>query len=75
MMENGFKINECDKCVYVKDTENDYIILHLYVDGMLSIVSNAKVIKVTENMLNSRFYEIYGFSQSNIRNKNLNYIR
>ena len=22
MITNGFRINECDKCVYIKDTEN-----------------------------------------------------
>lgn len=32
MMWDGFKINEYDKCVYVKETKNSYIILHVYVD-------------------------------------------
>ncbi|GKE68973.1 retrotransposon protein, putative, ty1-copia subclass, partial [Tanacetum coccineum] len=35
MLESGFKINECDKCVYVKDTSAGYVILCLYVDDML----------------------------------------
>ena len=35
MMASGFKINECDKCVYVKYTENGYIIVCLYVDDIL----------------------------------------
>ncbi|KAK6149115.1 hypothetical protein DH2020_016640 [Rehmannia glutinosa] len=55
MKECGFKINECDKCVYVKDTENGYVILCLYVDDMLIIGSNDKIIKSTKDMLNSRF--------------------
>ncbi|KAK6156625.1 hypothetical protein DH2020_010873 [Rehmannia glutinosa] len=55
MKECGFKINECDKCVYVKDTENDYVILCLYVDDMLIIGSNEKIIKSTRDMLNLRF--------------------
>ena len=55
MMSNGFKINECDKCVYVKDTKDGYIILCLYVDDMLIVGSNDKIIKSTKDMLKSRF--------------------
>lgn len=32
---NGFKINECDKCVYIKCTANAFVIVFLYVDDML----------------------------------------
>ena len=35
MMANGFKINECDKCVYVKETKIGNVILCLYVDDIL----------------------------------------
>ena len=30
MITNEFEINECDKCVYIKDTENGchYVFLH-----------------------------------------------
>ena len=45
LLESGFKINKCNKCVYVKDIENDYVILCLYVDDMLIIGSNYKMIK------------------------------
>lgn len=55
MLSSGFKINECDKCVYVKDTKDGYVILCLYVDDMLIVGSNDKVIKSTKNMLNSKF--------------------
>ena len=55
MLANGFKINECDKCVYVKDTENGYVILCLYVDDMLIVGSDDKIIKSTKDMLKSRF--------------------
>ena len=55
MMNNGFKINECDKCVYVKNTENGYVILCLYVDDMLIVGSNARMVKSTKDILNSRF--------------------
>ncbi|KAK4385611.1 Retrovirus-related Pol polyprotein from transposon TNT 1-94 [Sesamum angolense] len=35
MLSNGFKINECDKCAYVKSTQHSFIIVCLYVDDML----------------------------------------
>nr|GEZ14654.1 retrotransposon protein, putative, Ty1-copia subclass [Tanacetum cinerariifolium] len=55
MLESGFKINECDKCVYVKDTSSEYVILCLYVDDMLIVSSNDKMIKSTKDMLKSKF--------------------
>ncbi|KAH9752530.1 hypothetical protein KPL71_014732 [Citrus sinensis] len=55
MITSGFKINECDKCVYVKATENDYVILCLYVDDMLIVGSDDDMIKSTKNMLKSKF--------------------
>lgn len=53
-MANEFKINEWDKCVYVKETRNDYAILCLYVDDMLIVGSNDKIMS-TKDMLNSKF--------------------
>ncbi|KAL6318546.1 hypothetical protein AAG906_000624 [Vitis piasezkii] len=53
MLSHGFKINECDKCVYVKDTEHGYVIVCLYVDDMLIVGSDDKMITSTKNMLNS----------------------
>ena len=55
VLSSGFKINECDKCVYVKDTAEGYVILCLYVDDMIIVGSNDKVIKSTKDMLNSKF--------------------
>lgn len=55
MIESRFKINECDKCAYVKDTKDKYVILCLYVDDMLIVGSDNKMIESTKNMLNSRF--------------------
>ena len=55
MLANGFKINECDKCVYVNDTGNGYVILCLYVDDMLIIGSDDNMIKSTKVMLSTRF--------------------
>ncbi|GJS07094.1 retrovirus-related pol polyprotein from transposon TNT 1-94 [Tanacetum coccineum] len=55
MLESGFKINECEKCVYVKDTSAGYVILCLYVDDMLIVGSNDKIIRFTKDMLKSKF--------------------
>ena len=55
MMSNGFRINECDKCVHIKDTANGYVIVCLYVDDMLIIGSNNDIIKATKRMLTSEF--------------------
>ena len=55
IMSQGLKINKCDKCVYVKDTKHGYVIICLYVDDMLIVSSDDKMIISTKNMLNSRF--------------------
>ncbi|GJX74966.1 retrotransposon protein, putative, ty1-copia subclass [Tanacetum coccineum] len=44
-----------DKCVYVKDTSSGYVILCLYVDDMLIVGSNDKIIRSTKDMLKSKF--------------------
>ena len=54
MMSHDFKINECDKCVYVKNIEHGYVIVCLYVDDMLIVGSDDNMITYTKNMLNSR---------------------
>ena len=55
MMLHDFKINKCDKCVYVKDIEHGHVIVCLYVDNMLIVDSDDKMITFTKNILNSRF--------------------
>ena len=55
MMSQEFKINEYDKCVYVKDIEHEYVIVCLYIDDMLIVDKDHKTILSTKNMLNSRF--------------------
>ena len=55
MLSNGFRINECDKCVYVKDTDKGYVILCLYVDDILIVDSNDEMIITTKRLLNSKF--------------------
>ena len=41
--------------MYVKDTEHGYDIVCLYVDNMLIVYSDDKMITSTKNMLNSGF--------------------
>ena len=55
MMPHDFKINKCDKYVYVKDIEHGYVIVCFYVDDMLIVGSDDKRITSTKNILNSRF--------------------
>ena len=55
MLSNGFRINECDMCVYVKDTDRGYVFVCLYVDDMLIIGSNDEMIKTTKKLLSSKF--------------------
>ncbi|KAF3662699.1 hypothetical protein FXO37_12317 [Capsicum annuum] len=55
MLANGFKINECDKCVYIKDTPNHQVIVCLYVNDMLIISRDISDINATKRMLESKF--------------------
>lgn len=55
MMSNGFKINECNKCVYVRNTPNRYVMICLYVDDMLIMGNNDTIIQTTKRMLTSKF--------------------
>ena len=55
IVANGFYINECDKCVYVKENSKNYVIVCLYVDDMIITGSNFEIIKATKNMLASKF--------------------
>ena len=54
-MSNGFTITECDECVYVKDTNNGYVIVCLYVDDMLILGSSNNIITATKKMMSSNF--------------------
>ncbi|GJS27565.1 reverse transcriptase domain-containing protein [Tanacetum coccineum] len=55
LLSNGFQINECDKCVYIKQYKNAFVIICLYVDDMLIIGTNMDVINQTKKMLHSLF--------------------
>jgi len=56
MIKDGFTINECDKCVYIKIVGNVCIIVCLYVDNMLIFETNIEVIKFTKRMLSNNFW-------------------
>lgn len=55
MLASGFKINECDKCVYIKNTPGHEVIVCLYVDNMLIMSKNMADINATKRMLASKF--------------------
>ena len=55
MFTNGFKINDYDKCIYVKQFEDSCVIMCLYVDGILITSTNKNVINETEKILSSSF--------------------
>ena len=54
MIENGYKSNESDKCIYYKTWENSHVIISLYVDDLLIFGSNLHVIN-EKNMFRSHF--------------------
>ena len=55
MINDGFTINECDKCVCTKTVGDACIIVCLYVGDMLILGTNIKVIKSTKRMLSNNF--------------------
>ena len=55
MIENRYKSNKCDKCIYSKLWNNLHIIISLYVNDMLISGSNMHVINETKNMLKGYF--------------------
>ena len=69
MWSNEFKINECKKCVYVKNTEKN-ITVCLYVDEMFIIGSKDNMIKATNKVLTSKFdMKDIGIADIILRNK------
>ena len=55
MLSNGFKINECVKCIYVKDTDRGYVFLCLYVADILIVGCNDEMVQTTKRLLKSKF--------------------
>lgn len=55
ILSNEFKINECDKCVHVKQTLKVYVIVCLYVDNMLIMANSHEIMINTKKMLTKHF--------------------
>ncbi|KAB2597268.1 hypothetical protein D8674_000188 [Pyrus ussuriensis x Pyrus communis] len=55
LLTHRFKINESNKCVYIKSNDKTCIIVCLYMDDMLIMGSDKDVINRTKKMLNSSF--------------------
>jgi len=55
MLSNEVKINEVDKCVYVKNIYKDHVIVCLYVDDILILNINDYMIKITKKILINKF--------------------
>ena len=56
MLVNGFKINECDKCVHIKNVMNHEVIVCLYVDDMLIMSYDIDDINATKCMLSDKLH-------------------
>ena len=55
ILEDGFTMMEEDHCVYIKRSNNYFIILSLYVDDILIAGNDKKLIDVTKKWLSSNF--------------------
>ena len=55
MLKDGFTIMEEDHCVYIKRSNNHFIILSLYVDDILISGNDKKLIDVTKKWFSSNF--------------------
>ena len=60
MLTNEFKINECDKCVYIKNVMNHEAIVCLYVDDILIMSKDIDDINAIKCMLSIKFDIVYG---------------
>jgi hypothetical protein len=54
-MLQEIKINEVDKCVYMKNINKVYVIVYLYINDMLILGNNDYMIKSTKKMLPNKF--------------------
>ena len=55
MLKDGFTMMEEDHCMYIKRSNNHFIILSLYVDDILIAGNYKKLIDVTKKWLSSNF--------------------
>ena len=55
LKSNGYLVNDVDRCVYSKFTDNDGVIICLYVDDMLIFGTNVDLVNSTKHLLSSNF--------------------
>jgi len=55
MIQNGHKINERDKCMYIKSMLVGYVLICLYVDNLLIFENNDGFIKIIKNVVKKNF--------------------
>ena len=55
VLEYGFKFNEHDKCLYLKESNEGLVILCLYVDDILIFGTNLEVVESTKSYLSKKF--------------------
>jgi len=48
---NGYRVNESDKCLYIKIAEENVVVICLYVDGMLIIRTDLEIVLYQENSI------------------------
>ena len=63
MLKDGFTMMEEDNCVYIKRSNNHFIILFLYIDDILIAGNDKKLINVTKKWLSSNF-EMKGMGEA-----------
>ena len=55
ILSDGFSSVSVDKCVYTKTSDNEYVIISLYVDDMLIFSSSMNIVHSTKHFLASKF--------------------
>jgi hypothetical protein len=55
ILSDGFSSVSVDKCVYTKTSDNEYVIISLYVDDMLIFGSSMNIVHSTKHFLASKF--------------------
>ena len=55
MLKDGLTMMEEDHCMYIKRSNSGFIILSLYVDDILIVVNDKKLIDVTKKWLSLNF--------------------
>lgn len=65
MLSCGFKIHECDKCVYIKHTSNAYVIIFLFADDTL-IMRNSHEMLLTNKKILIKYFDMKDMDVANV---------